>query len=243
VTGSTSKSVSTSVGLNNFKGFYLLGVACFILYFLSLAWYTQYILGEATTSTSINSARHANVKVLIKEITTDIWTIEHTLQSYTLAPEQSRRDIILGTIESIQEKIPQIMSAQWMRQSSQVKNAIIPLELNISKLETEIIHFMDVRIDVFQRFPVTRQSVEVMLPANTAFTTAVVLAENEAEELFRNNKSHYPVLKTYKDIRLAWSQMIGAFRVFVTSRFGMFVNDTLNNTLEENFNVLFIWRR
>jgi len=226
----TSSSVLNYIGLKSLKGRYLFAALFFIAYFLSAAWFAHSMLDETAATASLSTHRHEEVKLLIKEITKDIWATEHTLQGFMLAPSQSQRDIILGTIQSIQKKIPKIMSEKWMEQSSQVKNAARPLEIDISRLKIELSKLMEIRVDVAQRFPATRQFIEIMLPANQAFSTAATLAVDEADELYRSDQNHFQVYKVFQESRLAWNQVIGNFRIYVTNRLGMFINDPLKNT-------------
>jgi len=236
--GSTSLPVAIFSRFNSLKARLAFAAVFSAAYLLGAAWFAGSMLNETATTMSISSQQQEDVKLLVKEITKDVWTTEHTLQSFMLSPSQSQRDIVLGTIQSIQNKLPKITVPTWMKQSTQVRNAVRALEINISRLRVRLLHLMEIRVDVTQRFPVARQFVEVMLPANQAFSAAAALAEDEADELHRADHGHFLVYKAFFDTRLAWTKMIGAFRIYVTSRFGIFVSDPLKDTSTQDVNLL-----
>lgn len=199
-------------------GRYTLVTTLLLVTILSLiSWlYVEYSKSRQRVSQSIRVAQ--DIQQASNEIRAHLWQAEFSLSKFLISPtidyrERTSRYLFLANevLEDLDtENLPVAGDARFSQQSTTLHQRMLELRQEIQRL-------MAVRVDRESMFPAMPTIVNVMFPANEAFTTANAVVLEELDPAM-----HLETVLLFRDLQHLWTQMISEFRVFMGFRTGTF---------------------
>ncbi|MGD8999943.1 MAG: GGDEF domain-containing protein [Granulosicoccaceae bacterium] len=114
------------------------------------------------------------------------------------------------------------------------------IEEKSQNLKVDLNKLASIRQDHALLHPASTTMNEVMLPMNTTFQTATMLALDQLQP--SKNAQQMQLYKLFDHVKDNWITMIGAFRVFVANRFGAF-SQSENSLRGQKQNIELLYRQ
>ena len=217
------KNMFAFFSLRSIRGRFLITALSFIVYLLIMASVAQYMVGKTAFESIENSKQHRDVKQYIQRITDKISKLNLLLQRFLISPSDAVGKEIYDATSTISGALETMLAFQWIRHNHAEQAAARNIGLLFGRLSAEIKRLLEVRDNPRLLFPASSTLENIMLPANSSFILQLELAISEAEELKQG-----AIRVKLEDLRFTWVRMIGAFRVYIAARFGIF--PALENT-------------
>lgn len=203
----------------------LLVVPLTIAFMLIILW-SQHLINTAANNGLKNLQRSNTLSFHIQTIRTDIKDLESLIYQYAISTSDELKMLVDEHAEKFRQSVQNLANAnKYLHLDNNAENPyqqhineLLDSEKLISKL---LLDYEDILGDAYKRYPGLQYLNEKLLPANVAFLQAVDQAFDEVRVL--NNpslKAQYN--KLLVDIRYAWTQQIGWFRMFIANRSGIF---------------------
>jgi len=214
----------TFLSFDSIRGRYLFGSGLLVAFILAAGWLAQTVVNEGGQRSSRNNSERAEIGQILNDLSNDIWQTETVLQGYLLSPNKQEHQATLGTIDHLTADIKALELTSWVARSRSRQARVTQLKNQISALRTESGNLMMIRADAEKMFPAMRHMIDKMLPRHELFLALAAQALDESEE-FSSKPHQADIYKTFAQIRHAWVLKVGAFRMFVANRFGVFPGD------------------
>lgn len=210
--------------IDSIRGRYLLAAGLFVVFVLVAGWLAQGMVNESTRHNTSSSSERELIIRLLNDISDDIWLTETVLQGFLLTPDRPQRSATLDSFDHLLKDTQHLASQAWTERSASRRGRVAHLEKQILTLRQESHHLMTIRSDANLMFPAMRHMIDKMLPNHETFISMASLAMLEAEQ-----QQHLPrqmdIYKLFAETRYAWIHKIGAFRLMIANRFGVFPGD------------------
>jgi len=211
------------LGLDSIRGRYLLSASLFALFALAAGWIAQIMVNQAAQQSSENTSERVQVNRLINDLSDDIWLAESTLQGFLLTPDRLQYESTVQALAHLKHDVEVLIATPWSQRDRSRPDKLAVLQKNVSALHDQSLLLMEIRADAEKLFPAMRHMLDKMLPVNIEFSSQATLAIDEAGEMLqRGAPRQQEILRLFSEVRYSWSQMIGSFRVFLATRFGVF---------------------
>ncbi len=149
---------------------------------------------------------------------------ESELLRYLITPEAQVRKEIYFLLDSYQAVLQRMRHSRWAQASPILRERLDEQAGDKGHLQKQITTLLDIRDNNRKLFPPMPIMLNEMLPANQKFYTAATLAMDALDDdaLKIGNETALAQFREFATARHGWSQMIGAFRLYVTNRLGIF---------------------
>ena len=214
--------------------------AFFIAFVLAAGWAAQNVVNRSAQRSSVNVSEREQVNHLLNELSNDMWLTETALQGYLMTPDKAQHLATRGSLDRLIVDTAKLSDTAWVQESSARREKLQDLQETILELRRQSERLMEIRADAEQLFPAMRHMLEKMLPPNIEFLTMAGLAMDEARTQ-RDKPSQDEIRWLFSEARYAWVNMIGAFRVFVANRFGIFPGDPEAGMKEQHQRIEFYY--
>jgi len=208
-------------GSDSLLGRYLLGAGGLVLLIVGTAWYSQHQVDSAVDITTINQSSRESLGENLHLISTSLWSLQSSLQSYLLEPDGKVRDRIRENLSSAISKTDLLAREQRVSQSQAAKPAA-RLARDLRTLSSELDDLLMLRADPIRLFPSVRFLVNDLEPGNREILGELQLSIAEARENL-DDPDQREILKLLSDLRYNWSQRVSHFRLLISSRVGIFL--------------------
>lgn len=214
-------TLSERLGLTSLLGRYLYVVALLTAVLVGSAWYAHHNVRHTSGLTGTNLHERAQIRQRLRSMMHELWLLENILQNFLLTPgAESRRrvgDIAVNLIESGED----FSTQRWVLDQADTHRLSQQFVGTLRLLRTETARLLAIREIPEKLFPGMPVMVGHMLPAATEFYTQATLAMDEAGE---NKDAHgqAEALQLFTDARHTQTLLIGAFRLWVANRSGVF---------------------
>lgn len=208
-------------GWTSIRGRYLYIAAFFSLLLLGAAWVANIQVQHASHRSDANVVERETVRKSLRAIADDIWQAETALQTFMLVPAARPRQQVQTSLTHAIAEVGHVLSADSVLNDGRDRDTADRLHQRLTQLQSEIQRLMDMRTSPERLFPAMPLMLERMLPEQVVFNTAAGLALNEQEGQL-SSPENAEVYRLFAEARYASAQMVGAFRVWVANRFGIF---------------------
>lgn len=197
-----------------------LGVALFlVVVVVASAVFTERYVSSTARASAVNIEARNLIQQRSRSVRNAVWGAEYALQSYVLTPSEGFREVVTLNLLNAQKDMASLRAQEWIR-AHELQPVVERIGGKLESLERHAVDLMDIRADVDRLFPSAALMDNVLSPANANFQTAVQVALEElAAEDGAQQSDAYPL---FRDTAHAWSQMIGAFRLYVVRRAGLY---------------------
>ena len=208
-------------GVNTLRGRFLFMAGLLLVMLLGVASVVDKRVHEVSSDNATNLTDRRRVYTFTREISNGIWEAEQTLQKYMLtpAPETSKKfDLLLARLTEDTEKLTQTL---WVRRTTGVREKTESLLRDLRTLRGEGLRLMTMRSSSMRAFPAMPIMINIMQPQLEEFHSVAALALHEAQEQI-SQPSQVEAQRLFLDTQYAFARMVSAFRLYVSSRFGIF---------------------
>jgi len=206
---------------NSVRNRYLLIAALFVISVVSAAWITHVEVSTRSVNSLKNTRERDTFKEQLNSLEDKVNRIESALLFYLLSPEETLRFQMSELLSQARNDISHLSNNSITQKREHIKLQTVALIQLIQNLNAEIEHMMELRVNMEQLYPASKLMLENMLPSYVLFTTSVNLAlanltDAEDSSLTRE------LYSIFADARYVGSNLVGAFRMYIVSRFGAF---------------------
>jgi len=212
------------LSFDSIRGRYLFVAGLLITFILAAGWLAQSIVSDGEKRSALNNSERAEISGLLNDLSNDIWQTDAILQGYLLSPNKADRQATIRSIDHLAADVRRLGESTWGRHSTARKDRITQLAAQVNSLRQESDNLMMIRADAEKMFPAIRHMIDKMLPRHELFLALAAQALDEADE-FKSLPHQIDIYKYFSQIRHAWVLKVGAFRMFVANRFGVFPGD------------------
>ena len=202
-------------GLGSLSGRYLLGALLLLGVLGGSAWVAgQYMEGKRAEHYNHLRQRQEALSHL-QIIRSALWTAEHTLQAFSLTPENNYRARAIMAIRNGRNQARALAGLPWSRRLDQQARAREVAE-QFAQLEEAARQLFAVRSEPTRLYPglgIMRNTLE---PANRRFLDA---AQRALSALESGGTGRAQTL--FRQAQYYWSRMVGEFRLYMTARVGL----------------------
>jgi len=193
----------------------------FVAFILAAGWIAQTLVDRNEKQSVQNTGEREEVARLLNRLSDDIWLAETSLQGYLLSLDKQERQTALTAFDHLADDTRALSAMGWANRNQSRQERLRLVAKQVASLRTQSEHLMVVRTDAEKMFPAMRFMIDKMLPNHETFISYASLAMDEAEQ-HSNQPRQNEVYKIFAQMRYAWVLKIGAFRMFVANRFGVF---------------------
>jgi diguanylate cyclase (GGDEF)-like protein/PAS domain S-box-containing protein len=219
-TGWWRRGVET-LRLDSLIGRYLLVTVILVLILVSAAWFASTRVGSAARGNALNQFERQSVSHKIRDMGDHLWIAETTLQAYLLAPGPEQREGGRQMLTRLVEDARIFSLEPSVRNIPSLREATESLHQDLDRLAGEVKRVMEIRVNPEQLFPAMPTMLTYMLPAANEFQNAASRGLDESREA-RDKSEQVQVYDHFTEARYTWTQLIGAFRLWVANRFAVF---------------------
>ncbi len=226
------------LGLDSIRGRYLLAMGLFVAFILASGWIAQTLVDRSESQSVQNTGEREEVARLLNRLSDDIWLAETSLQGYLLSLDKQERQTAAAAFDHLAADTHALSTMPWARLNESRQERLELIAKQIVSLRTQSEHLMAVRVDAEKMFPAMRFMITRMLPNHETFISFASLAMDEAEQ--HPNLPHQDeIYKIFSQMRYAWVLKIGAFRMFVATRFGVFPGEPERGMKSQHEQIMF----
>ncbi len=206
---------------NSIRSRYLAAAVLFVLLLFGAGWYADQRVTRATHQGEKHVDERAQIRVLLRTLTNDLWNADRTLQAFLLVPDDGLRARLTKQLDRSLDGANKLASFGWIQENADYRAPAERLAQSLIRLRTETTTLADIRSDPEKLYPAFPLMISRMLPTYTNFYTAATLAMDDALEI-PAEPSQGEVYRLFSETRHRSTLMTSTFRNFVIFRFGIF---------------------
>ena len=216
---------------------YLLVALGVVLTILTSALVVHEYVESAREATAESITRRSEAALHSRAVRSAVWATEYALQSHLLKPSDAARREVQAHILDAGRHARRLKALDWIREEDLAAQAT-RLEAAIRELDREARRLMAIRSDLQQLFPAIEIVDNTLGPANVRFNTLVQLALSEAE----SEPGGAGARRLFTRAQHAWGQMVGAFRLYLIRRAGIY-GDSQRGQLDARHDIDLYYRQ
>lgn len=194
------------------------GIAILVLISAGLA---HMLTSSAGSQVQSNTSARQQLGTQLHLISSGITRSEAALLNYMIEPTSDGKQAVVSALDLTISVIPGLANARLLKSNSEFREHFEKLEQDLPTLLSDAKRLMEIRADVEQLFPASPLLMGKMLGTHTEFSANSSLALQDAR-LHRSKPGQIEVAEALNDVRYAWTNRIGAFRLYVANRSGLF---------------------
>lgn len=221
------------LAIHSFRGRFLTVSFIYIAIISLIAWWAKLYVDDYTTSSLVNIEIRQDFRQQLTDIKSSTAELKnHLLEFLIIATDDKRKNILLSH-NKLRYALDEFENTQAILPTKKIIIQTVSLDNELNELGKDIEKLTKLRLNINKLYPGTPIQQNVMLPLNLEFITATTQAL-EVENKQRNfSEDKYRIAQLFNESRYAWSNMIGAFRMYVSNRSGVFGNPDRGMDLQE----------
>lgn len=210
-----------AVATDTLLGRFIIAAVLLLVLLTILAWMISERVGKASNENTANLADRYQVNELTRTISNRMWEAEQILQGFLLQPSSDGRQQYETLFRQILADVDRLAATDWIKDNGALRTRATSLARDLRDLRAAVGLLMDVRVVPERMYPAMPVMFERMQPRVEKFFGVAMLAVDEARERLAQ-PGQAEALQLFYDSLYAWTRMTDAFRLFVSSRFGIF---------------------
>jgi diguanylate cyclase (GGDEF)-like protein/PAS domain S-box-containing protein len=188
---------------------------------LMSAWFAHSLTRDAGKQAFENTSSRQQLDIQLNLISEGVTRSESALLNYMIEPSSEGRKAVVDALNLAISGVSGLANAEPMQKHTKLHNHFKQLARDLPTLLTQAKHLMTIRADTEQLYPASPLLMGQMLITHTEFSANSSLALQDAR-LNRSKHGQADIAEALNDIRYAWTNRIGAFRLYVANRSGLF---------------------
>ena len=221
------------LGIHSFRGRFLTVSIIYITILTVIAWWAKQYVQDYTTSSLANTEIRQDFRQQLANIKSNAAELKSSLLEFLIVASNNKRDIVLYNNDKLRYSIEEFENTQTILPTKKLITNTKSLKDNLDELGTNIESLTLLRLNINKLYPGTPIQQEEMLPLNIEFITATTQAlevENKQRDF---SEEQFKIAQLFNEAQYAWSNMIGAFRMYVSNRSGIFGNPEDGMSVQE----------
>lgn len=219
--GAADRRIVDRIGWSSLRGRYLYATLLLIVLMAAAAWVADREVRHGSTQNDANVLERLAIRQTLSQFTDDIWRAENSLNEFLLVPNRQERARLEADLERAATTAATLAQNLWVRETEKASTRVARLRDEVAQLQTQTQRLAVVRTTPEQLFPAMPIMLDRMLPAQSQFNTAATLAMTEALN-GPSSAKQTEIYRAFAEARYNSAQMVGAFRLWVANRFGIF---------------------
>ena len=212
---SLSKILS-SISMDSMRGRYFVGVLLMSVLFIASVLVTHSSVSDVVKNATDNSVNRNQLISSHRMVREKLRHAEQCLQSFLVTPEQTDIAEVLTSLDQASYHLSEIENNQWSDAAVSLDKVSL-LSQDLDQLRQDVQQLMHIRTNAESLFPAFITINQVMLPKSREFLTQMELIMDEMS-MHMDDKHIQKAYYQFSQIREDWSDMVGAFRMYVASR-------------------------
>lgn len=208
-----------SVG--SLRGRYVTVATAATLFLVLMTLAGQRQVQHATTRTLTHSNDSQDIRRATQGVAADVWRAENSLEEFLLSPDGAKTKVVRHNLTVALNDTARLAQNPLLDTHRAFREDVTDLARDIAHLRESVATLVALRLDPEKLFPSAPIMLKYMWPAANDFYTNASLAMYQAD-LASDEPGQTRVYRAFSDARHTWTLMISAFRVWITSRFGIF---------------------
>ncbi|HEX9628086.1 MAG TPA: EAL domain-containing protein [Acidiferrobacterales bacterium] len=207
------------LGIHSLLGRYVYSAVLFVVGLGAAAWLANHYVGGAAATNAVNLADRQEISQRVRDLGNDLWYIENSLHGYLLVPTAAARETVLGEIDDLTRNTQRL--ADDVQVLSLIRIDARRFVRQAKVMRSRVAELLDVRADPVKLFPAMTIMMDAMQPGADEIISLTSLSMDEARDR-GDDPVQAEIYRLFADIRYSWVRIIGAFRLYVANRFGIF---------------------
>ncbi len=209
-------TILSSFSMDSMRGRYFVGVLLMSVLFIASVLATHYSVSDVVKKSADNSVNRNYLISSHRLVREKLRHAEQRLQSFLVTPDQMAIAEVLADLDQARHHLSEIENSQWSdAASAQMK--IDLLSKDLLQLRQDVQQLMHIRTNAEALFPAFATINQVMLPKSRQFLTQIALIIDEMS-MHLDDKYIQQAYHQFSQLRENWSDMVGAFRMYVAAR-------------------------
>ncbi len=209
-------SIKKMIKLDSIRSRYIVGAFFLSILFITSVWFTHISISDVVSRTALNSHERNRLIETHHLIREKIRKTEQILQSYLVSPEKHEYDLVMLQIDESIGYVQQLTETDWVSHNKLLTKSTLLMD-ELKQFRQAAAQLMDVRTNAEQLFPAYTTINQVMLPQSRQFMSHMEFIIDELSSRLTDHRIHAPY-RQFNLIREEWSDMVGAFRMYVAAR-------------------------
>jgi len=230
-------NITLKCGLNSLLGRFLI-LAVFVVILTGIfAWTSNNRILDSAQTMSLQLSERAEVNELLADISDHLWKLNTSLQELMLLTEENINASMFLALDNIKAETGKLLDTELVRSNTNIKQFTFKILDHIENLENELKNIKKIRSDPLKVFPAMSLLVYKLNPISNQFYGTSTIAIQESEDQLANTEQRHIHL-LFSKIRNTWAQKINTFRIYVSSRLGLFNGSVQSNMQSSKTDIL-----
>ncbi len=208
-------------GTNTLLGRYLYSACVLVIVLIVAAWMAHEKVDQAARMNTNNLSERQDISRELRDLSNELWVASNLLQDYMIVPNEDARVAVRNSLKAIENQAQKFAQHAWAQNQTSIRDQAEAVMAQVTHLSQELEKLMEIRADPLKVFPSMPIMVEQLNPLHEEITSALTLAMDEATEQL-DDPHQRAIYKQFAEARYNWAQRINVFRLFISSRMGVF---------------------
>ncbi|MDH5359487.1 MAG: EAL domain-containing protein [Gammaproteobacteria bacterium] len=221
------------LGIHSFRGRFVTVSIVYITILTIIAWWAKQYVQDYTTSSLANTEIRQDFRQQLAYIKSNAAELKSSLLEFLIVASSNKRDLVLYNNNKLRYSIEEFENTQTILPTQKLVTNPESLKQDLDELGKNIESLTVLRLNINKLYPGTPIQQNEMLPLNIEFITATTQALEVENKQKDYSEEQFKIAKLFNEAQYAWSNMIGAFRMYVSNRSGIFGNPESGMTIQE----------
>jgi diguanylate cyclase (GGDEF)-like protein/PAS domain S-box-containing protein len=213
--------------VSSLRGRFVMSAVILSMVLLPAVYHTKTLVRNAADASATIGRQLDSFQSTINSLQRSLQSAESSIYHYTLLLDEEVREEATFEVEQAKSYTDDLLDHQFTREHPAILSWVNKLNENTLNLGKETQYLLSVVSKVETRYPAAPILLERLQPTSAEFIAALDLAIDETKDMI-NEPQQKNIMNLFREIRYAWSQQIGAVRVFIANRSGVFGTPELN---------------
>lgn len=209
-------SIISSLSMDSMRGRYFIGVLLLSVLFIASVLATHSSVSGVVKTAADNSVNRNQLISAHRMVREKLRHAEQRLQSFLVMPDHTAIAEVLTALDQASQQLSDIENSHWADATTSLE-LISQLSQDFVQLRQDVLQLMQIRTNAEALFPAFVTINQVMLPKSRQFLTQMSLIMDELS-MYMDNKHIQTAYHQFSQMREDWSEMVGAFRMYVAAR-------------------------
>ncbi|MFW2373992.1 MAG: putative bifunctional diguanylate cyclase/phosphodiesterase [Gammaproteobacteria bacterium] len=209
-------SIISSMSMDSMRGRYFIGVLLLSVLFIASVLATHSSVSDVVKTAADNSVNRNQLISSHRMVRQELRHAQQRLQSFLVMPDHTVIAEVLYALDQAGHHLSDIENSPWADATTSLER-ISQLSQDFRQLHQEVLQLMQIRTNAEALFPAFATINQVMLPKSRQFLTQMGLIMDELS-MYTDNTLIQAAYFQFSQVREGWSDMVGAFRMYVAAR-------------------------
>ena len=218
---SSARRLRAALAFNTLSGRFLAIALLLLGLLVILAWLVGARVQRASSENTVNIEERHQIYTMSRDMADEIWAADELLQSHMLVPSRDAPGQYAGLLDHLAQDTEMLCATSWLRGQPGLPERCTAMLAALRAVKADGLQLMAMRINPEQLYPGIAVMLGRMQEPAVLFMSEASVGIDQGYEYY-TSPGQREALRHFSDALYAWSRMIGAFRLYVSNRFGIF---------------------